>query len=95
MKDDRPTEERTVTVTELAYCAGTSRAVIRDLLDHDLLSPVQSEPEPRFAAVEAERVRKICRIRMELEVPHPAMALVLDLLERIDRLERRLREREP
>jgi chaperone modulatory protein CbpM len=90
MNDTRVTFERTVTVTELAYCSGCSRAAIRELLKHELLLPVQSDPEMRFPAEAVERVRKIRRIGIELEVSYPAMGLVLDLLDRIDRLERRL-----
>ena len=87
--------ERTVTITERAYGSGCSRAAIAALLEHDLLEPVQSDPEPRFPVEAVERVRRIRRIEMELEVSYPAMGLVLELLERIDRLERRLREIDP
>ncbi|MEJ2482228.1 MAG: chaperone modulator CbpM [Gemmatimonadota bacterium] len=83
--------EGTVTVAELAYCSGCSRAAIAALLEHDLLEPVQSAPEPRFAVEAVDRVRRIRRIEVELEVGYPAMALVLDLLDRIERMERRLR----
>jgi hypothetical protein len=93
MNDTRTTVERTVTLTELAYCSGTSRTVIRELLEHDLLAPVQTAPEIRLPVDAVERVRKIRRIAVELEVGYPAMGLVLELLERIDRLERRLQER--
>lgn len=84
--------ERTITITELAYCSGCSAAAILDLLEHDLIHPVESTPEPRFPVEAVGRVRRIRRIEMELEVGYPAMALVLDLLDRIDALERRLRE---
>jgi chaperone modulatory protein CbpM len=92
MPEPRRSHETTVTVTELAYCSGCSRAVILDLLDHDLLQPVQERPEARFRPDAVDRVRKIRRIALELEVGYPAMALVLDLLDRIEMLERRLRE---
>ena len=93
MNDTGMTVERTITLTELAYCSGTSRTVIRELMEHDLLAPLQSAPEIRLPVEAVERVRKIRRIAVELEVAYPAMGLVLELLERIDRLERRLQER--
>lgn len=93
MNDTGMTVERTVTLTELAYCSGTSRTVILELMEHDLLAPAQSVPEVRLPVEAVERVRKIRRIAVELEVGYPAMGLVLELLERIDRLERRLQER--
>ena len=43
MNDTGTTVERTVTLTELAYCSGTSRTVIRELLEHDLLAPVGTD----------------------------------------------------
>lgn len=92
MNDTRTTVDRTVTVTELAYCSGCSRAAILDLLEHDLLAPVQTAPEVRFAPDAADRVRRIRRISIELEVGTPAMGLVLQLLDRIEDLERELRE---
>lgn len=91
MSEPGATMARTVTVVELAYCAGTSRAAIHELLEHDLLSPVEPAPEVRFPAESVERVRKIRRIAMELEVGYPAMGLVLDLLDRIERLEAQLK----
>jgi len=93
MSDTSVSIERTVTITELAYCSGCTRDAIMKLLEHDLLAPVQSAPEVRFTPGAVERVRRIRRIEMELEVGYPAMGLVLELLERIERLERRLGER--
>jgi len=93
MSDTSVNTERTVTVTELAYCSGCSRDAILALLEHDLLAPAQSAPEVRFTLSAVEHVRRIRRIEMELEVSYPAMGLVLGLLERIERLERRLGER--
>lgn len=84
--------ERTVTITELAYCSGCTPDTIMKLLEHDLLAPARSVPEVRFAPGTVERVRRIRRIEMELEVGYPAMGLVLELLERIDRLERMVGE---
>ena len=94
MRDTSVSIERTVTITELAYCSGCTRDSIMKLLEHDLLAPVRSAPDVRFAPGAVERVRRIRRIEMELEVSYPAMGLVLELLERIERLERSVRERE-
>jgi hypothetical protein len=95
MSDTGVTVERTVTVTELAYCSGSSIAAIRAMLAHDLLSPVAPGPVARFPADAVERVRKIHRISMELDVDFPAMNLVLDLMNRIERLERQAGKRGP
>ena len=92
MNDSTAFVAHTITVTELAYCAGCSRSTILELLEHDLLAPVETASELRFAPDTVERVRRIHRIAIELEVGYPAMGLVLRLLDRIEELERRLGE---
>lgn len=94
MNDSTMVLAHTITITELAYCSGCSAEAIVELLEHGLLHPVESTPEPRFPVEAVGRVRRIRRIEVELEVGYPAMALVLDLLDRIDALERRLKELE-
>ncbi len=94
MSDSTAVLAQTITITELAYCSGCSAEAIVELLEHDLLHPVASSPEPRFPVEAVGRVRRIRRIEMELEVGYPAMALVLDLLDRLEALERRLKELE-
>ena len=81
------TPERTVTITELSYCSGISPETVRELLDYDLIEPVDSAPEIRFRSDVVGRVHTILRLHMDLEVGYPTMGLVLDLLERIERLE--------
>jgi chaperone modulatory protein CbpM len=92
MNDSTAVLAQTITITELAYCSGCSAETILELLEHDLLQAVESTPEPRFQVEAVGRVRRIRRIEVELEVGYPAMALVLDLLDRIEALERRLKE---
>jgi len=81
------THERTVTITELSYCSGVSLDTVRQLLDYDLLEPVASTPELRFPTEVVGRVHTIMRLHVDLEVGYSAMGLVLELLERIARLE--------
>lgn len=81
------THERTVTITELSYCSGVSLETVRQLLDYELLEPVASTPELRFTTEVVGRVHTIMRLHVDLEVGYAAMGLVLELLERIERLE--------
>jgi hypothetical protein len=83
------THERTVTITELTYCSGVSPETVRELIDYELIEPLESAPEIRFPSDVVSRVHTILRLHMDLEVGYPAMGLVLDLLERIERLEAR------
>ena len=82
------THERTVTITELSYCSGVSVATVRELIEHDLIEPVEAAPDILFGSDAVKRVHTILRLHMDLEVGYPAMGLVLGLLERIERLER-------
>lgn len=81
------THQRTVTITELSYCSGVSLDTVRELLDYELLEPVESTPELRFPTEVVGRVHAIMRLHVDLEVGYSAMGLVLELLERIERLE--------
>lgn len=82
--------EREVTLTELAYCAGTSQVMIRRLCEHQLIEPCREQDEPCFQTDVLERVQRIIRLHRQLDVDLRSMDLVLDLLDRIDDLEHRL-----
>lgn len=83
-----------LTVSELAYLAGTSPEVIEQLLAWDILVPSRTRPEPGFPAELLPQVRRIIRLHAGLGVEWSAMPLILDLLDRIAELEKRLAELE-
>jgi hypothetical protein len=59
----------------------------------DIIEPDEIQPEPRFRITVVERVRKMRRLHVELGVSWLSMPLVLQLLDRLDRLEAERRER--
>ena len=57
--------ERTVTVTELCYCAGVPRETVGELIEYDLIEPVESAPELRFPTEVVTRVHTIMRLHLD------------------------------
>jgi len=83
----------TLTLEELAYCTGTTRVVIRQLVEEDLLHPVQVDDQERFDSSAFQPVKKMLRIHRHLDVDIHSLALVMQLLERIEALEQSSRSR--
>lgn len=93
----RPAEESApsrdlLSLAELAWLAGATHQMIGDLLEWDLVAPCARDPEPWFAVESLQQVRKAVRLHRDLGVGFCSMGLVLDLLERIEELERHLTE---
>jgi len=81
-----------VTLVELAHASGLGEDVLRELVDFGALAPVTAEgAEWCFSAECVVRVRTAARLRTDLELETPTLALVLTYLERIQRLESELR----
>lgn len=81
-----------VTIVELAECSGLPEAVLRELVEYGALSPDDSRTDEWvFSSECVVRVRTAARLRNDLELETPALALVLSLLEQIHRQEAELR----
>lgn len=85
-----PEERPMLTLSELAYLAGTSPHLVEQLLEWDILIPSAKDPEPLFPADLLPQVCRIIRLHVGLGIDFPSMPLVLDLLDRIAGLEKRL-----
>ena len=77
---------------ELAMAAGISRAGLARLVRLGLVEPI-APGASQFAAVTVARLRRMVRLHDDLGVNFAAAALVVDLLERLDRLETELARR--
>ena len=72
---------------ELAQCSGLPETVLRELVEYGALSPAEADAvEWAFGGDCVARARTAARLRRDLELETPALALVLSLLERIDQL---------
>ena len=84
--------ESQVSLVELAQSSGLPEELLRELVDYGALEPAQAEAsEWIFSAECVARVRTAARLRSDLELDAPGVALVLAFLERIDRLEAQVR----
>lgn len=63
---------------------------IRQLVDEGLLQPALERPAWRFGGEELARVRRICRLQRDFEANLQSVAVMLDLMEEIERLRSQL-----
>jgi hypothetical protein len=82
--------EKMLTVTELAFYVGAPPQVIREMVEVELISPCMNEPEPCFHTDILPVVRKLRRIHKSMEISVSSLPLILDLLERIEKIEDQL-----
>ena len=78
-----------LSLAELAWLAGATPQMISELLEWDLVAPCERDPEPWFAVEILPQVRKAVRLHYDLGISFDSMGLVLDLMTRIEELERR------
>lgn len=81
-------QAETVSLGELAGLAGLTEADVRDLVDCGALAPANpDEGQWIFTASCVVTLRRACRLRSDLELDTHTLALTLNLIEQIDRLE--------
>ncbi|MFC1453951.1 chaperone modulator CbpM [Verrucomicrobiota bacterium] len=89
-----PVAENMLTPHELAFLTCTTAEIIMLLVDLDLIVPCARRETLLFHVETVQQVYKIMRLRRHLQVSFDSMALILDLLDRIDALETRISEHE-
>jgi chaperone modulatory protein CbpM len=81
-----------VSIVELAESSGLPEPVLRELVEYGALAPADPQaPQWVFSGDCLVRVRTAARLRNDLELETPALALVLSLLDEIHRLDREVR----
>jgi chaperone modulatory protein CbpM len=73
-----------------ASACGIGADFVVQLVDEGLLRPAVEQPEWRFGGAELSRVRRICRLRRDFEANLQSVAVMLDLIDEIDRLRAQL-----
>ena len=81
-----------LTIEELATAAGLSAARVARLVRLGLVEPTPSEPNA-FSAATAARLRRMLRLRRDLRVNLGGAAIIVDLVEQLEGLERELARR--
>lgn len=75
---------------EVARLADIHPALAERLMTLGLIDPVETTPEPFFEEATVLRVRRILRLHHDLGVNWVGIGVVLDLLAKIEELEREL-----
>jgi len=85
-------ETAEITVTELCEVCAVEYALIAELVEEGVLDPLCGpSDETHFQITSVRRIRTIVRLQQDLGVNLAGAALALELLERIDELQRQLR----
>jgi chaperone modulatory protein CbpM len=76
-------EEGWLELEDFARACGVEARFVRELVDEGLVLP----PQPwRFGGEEITRVRRICRLQRDFEANLQSVAVMLDLLDEVERL---------
>lgn len=78
-----------LTSSELAAAVGVSEATLARLVRSGLVEPVSADAN-EFTADTAVRLKRMLRLHDDLDVDLAGAAIIVDLLERMERLERDL-----
>ncbi len=81
-----------LSLRELAVAAGISATQLARLVRLGLLEPEPDAPD-RFSAATAARLRRMLRLRADLGVNLAGAAIIVDLMEALDRLDAELTRR--
>ncbi len=82
--------ERLYRLAEVADLAGLHPEAARRYLVLGLIEPVREQPEPLFTEEALFRLGKALRLRRDLGVNLASAGIILDLLDRIERMEREM-----
>ena len=86
-------EDNEITLVQLCRICGVEAETVEALVEHGILEPSGKHGSHWcFRAASVKRMRIALRLQRDLDVNLPGAALALELLERIDALEARLRK---
>ena len=75
-------------IGEVARLADIHPELVSQLVDLGLLDPIETRPEPLFEVTAVLHLRRIMRIPRDLGVNWAGIGVVMDLLQKIEDLER-------
>ena len=89
-------EQTELTLNELCRACTSSAEWVIELVDEGILEPVMvQQTQWRFTGTSLQKARTAMRLQQDLGINLAGVALVLDLLDEIETLERRLCRYEP
>jgi len=81
-----------LTIEQAAYAVGLKPVVLKRLISHELIEVIDSASETVIHVERVPEIGKIIRLHYDLGIGWNSMGVVLDLLKKIDDLERRLEQ---
>lgn len=93
IEEDGEVRRERMTLAELAAATGLSHVALRRFVVLGLIDPREGSDEPTFEPAVLPRVQRMLRLRRDLQLGWSSLGLVLDLLDRVERLERELARR--
>lgn len=84
------TDDQALELEAFAMACGTEAGFVRLLVDEGLVQPVVLQPAWRFGGEALTRVRRICRLQRDFEASLQSVAVMLDLIDEIERLRAQL-----
>jgi DNA-binding transcriptional MerR regulator len=88
--ESRPASEELLSQGELARLARLHPEMVEKLIDWGLIDPVEHEPQLLFHETAVPRIWRIMRLRRDLGINWAGIGVVLELLDKIDQLEREI-----
>lgn len=85
------TGEHALDLETFARACGTDASFVRQLVDEGLVRPAMEHPAWRFGGEELARVRRIRRLQRDFEANLQSVAVMLDLIDEIERLRAQLK----
>lgn len=90
---DLPIRSRSIAMTEFIEITDSSVERVTELVEMEWLHPVRTADEAFiFGHMDAYKLRKLERLCADFELHTLAGAIIVDLLEKIDTLEKQLRQ---
>jgi DNA-binding transcriptional MerR regulator len=85
------TEHSLLTLEDLANAAGLCQETLQTFVGYRLIEPSASVGScPLFSTASVERLQRILRLRHELGVNLAGLAVILDMTERVEKLQKEL-----
>ena len=82
-------ERVTFTLRELSHACGVETELLVEMVDEGVIEPAVVETEWQFYGDSLIRARRAIRLVRDLELNWPGAALALDLLDELERLQKR------
>ena len=82
-------EQVTFTLGELSHACGIQTELVIEMVDEGVIEPAASDNEWQFHGQSLVRAQRALRLVRDLDLNWPGAALVLDLLDELDRLQKR------